>query len=141
MSYIIKATPPTTGQMKDLCTYLTDSQIPYIRIPAVPIILSTITTNPILHIDRPQSRFKATQEFKHFLGGEYLNKYGEADFEDILNRVYTYTKVNRLLSHDHCGFHLDETLQTLLKTHSTKIDWNDLYQHIILLLPRAFRKN
>jgi hypothetical protein len=137
MSYIIKATPNTTGQMKDLCTYLTDSQTPYILIPATPTILSIMTTNPILHIDRPQVRFKATQEFKHFLGSENLNKRGEADFDDILERVYTYTKVNKLLSHDQCGFHLDETLNTLLKTYSTKIDWNDLYQHILLLLVRV----
>jgi len=137
MSYLIKATPLTSEQLNDLCAYMKTKGVPYTLIPATPNILSTMTTNPILHIDRPQTRFKATPEFKHFLGNEHLNRHGETDFEDILNRVYTYTKTNKLLSHNQCGFHLDETLHALLKTHSTKIDWNDLYQHILLLLTRV----
>ena len=135
MSHMLRVIPHTTEQLKGLQKYMDDEKIPYTILPAIPTILPSMNSNPILHIDRPMTHFKATPEFKTFLGAEYLTKHGTVLFEDILERIYIYVRSHKLLSNDSLGFYLDDMLHSLLKTQSTHIDWNVLHQHIQLLLP------
>jgi len=134
MSYIVKATPRTSEQLNALQTFMKESNIPHNLIPAIPSIIPSTTTNPIYHVERPNTCFKVNSEIKLFLGNEFINAKGEVTFEDILQRIFIYTRSNKLLSHDSYGFYLDDTLQGILKTFSKKINWEDLYQHILLLL-------
>jgi hypothetical protein len=133
----MKINPATMEQRNLLEKVLDEMKIPYTLIPALPSILPTMTSNPILHVERPPTLFKVTPEFKLFLGAENIHKNGETTFEDILERIYIYARSNKLLSHDSLGFYLDDILQTLLKTYSKKIEWDSLYQHILLLLVKV----
>jgi hypothetical protein len=133
----MKVNPTTMEQRSLVEKFLNESKVPYTLIPALPSILPSMTTNPIIHVERPPTRFKVTPEFKLFLGAENIHKNGETTFEDILERIYIYARTTKLLSHDSLGFYLDDILQSLLKTYSKKIEWDSLYQHILLLLVRV----
>ena len=141
MAYLVKVNPFTTEQLNVLQFFLDTSNIPYTIVQALPSILPSMTSNPIYHIDRPRTEFKCIPEFKLFMGSENIRKKDILIFDDILERIYIYARTNKLLSHDSLGFHLDDTLQSLLKTFSKKIDWADLYQHISLLLAKVNQKN
>lgn len=141
MAYLIKANPCSVDQLNLLQSFLDTSNIPYTVVPALPSILPSMTSNPIYHIVRPKTEFKCIPEFKLFMGSENIRKKDVLVFDDILERIYIYARTNKLLSHDLLGFHLDDTLQSLLKTFSKKIDWGDLYQHISLLLAKVNQKN
>jgi hypothetical protein len=135
MSYIIKATPQTTGHKEQLEEFLETSQIPYHVIPAAPSETYIASKSPILNIARPPVRFKPTFEYKLFAGSEYMSSKGTVTFNDVLERIYTYARVNNLLT-DY-GFKLDTSLYTVLRTTSVYIDWQDLYQHIELLFTKV----
>jgi len=135
MSYIIKATPKTTGHKQLLEEFLETTQIPYHVIPAAPSETYIASKSPILNISRPNVRFKPTSEYKLFAGPEYISYKGLVTFKDVLERIYMYARVKSLLT-DY-GFKLDTTLHTILKTTSVSIDWQDLYQHIELLFTKV----
>ena len=135
MSYIIKATPQTTGHKQLLEEFLEQTQIPYHIIPAAPSETYIASKSPILNISRPNIRFKPTYEYKLFAGPEYICSKGLVTFNDVLERIYTYAQINSLLT-DY-GFKLDSSLHTILRTQSECIDWQDLYQHIELLFTKV----
>ena len=137
MSHIVRVTPRTTEQISTLTEFLKSSDIPYIIVPASPATTAITDTDPILYIDCPSTLFKPTPEFKLFLGPEYLTQKQYAVFKDVLHRVYNYAKSNKLLTFDQAGFRLDATLQELLKTRASQIEWVDLIQHIDLLFTRV----
>ena len=137
MSHIVRVTPRTSTQISTLTQFLETNEIPYMIVPASPATTAITDTDPILYIHSPPTLYKPTTEFKLFMGPEYMTKKHYVVFKDVLHRMYNYVKTNRLLTYDQAGFRLDATLQDLLKTHTTQIEWVDLFQHIDLLFTRV----
>ena len=111
------------------------TSIPYMLVPSAPSEVSPIVLDPILHINTPNVVFNPTNEFKHFVGPERLTKKGFLSYHDILERTYKYAKSNKLLTPNQRGFYLDSTLTSILKTSSVMIEWSDLYNHAMMLMP------
>jgi len=137
MSHIVRITPRTSTQISTLTQFLETNEIPYMIVPASPATTAITDIDPILYIDTPPTLYKPTPEFKLFLGPENMTQKHYVVFKDVLHRMYIYVKTNRLFTYDQAGFRLDATLQDLLNTRASQIEWDDLIQHIDLLFTRV----
>ena len=73
----------------------------------------------------PKMNYIVPKSEKEFWGSEFMDQKGEITKDMIVIRIKNHVKFNSLKADD-TSFHTDETLQQVLKTTSSVVNYSDI---------------